>query len=108
LGTTFLKHIERTRVLAHLVDVSQLPEDAVASVLQAVDAINAELQSYSIVLAKKRQVIVLTKLDAVVERKKLDVVDAALHGRCCDVHMISSATGEGIPELVDGLARLLE
>ena len=60
LGHEFLRHVERTRLLLHLVDVSS-DEDAIANF----DLINRELARYSEKLSKKPQIVVLSKIDAV-------------------------------------------
>jgi GTP-binding protein len=101
LGDHFLRHVERCRFLLHLVDVSELgPEDPV----QAISAVNEELQLYDPSLLNKPQLIVASKLDVVVPRR-LD----ALMGFCSqngyELYQVSAVTGHGIRELKQGLSR---
>ncbi len=62
LGVRFLRHIERTRVLVHLVDVSQLPGE---NILEPYETIEKELRAYSPEMARKSRIIVLSKVDLV-------------------------------------------
>lgn len=96
LGLRFLRHIERTRILAHLIDVSDFSErDPVADYQVVVK----ELASFSAKLAQEPMVVVATKADAVQETGRVD----ALRRFCKDAKMpffvISSVMGEGIDEL---------
>ena len=96
LGLRFLRHIERTRILAHLIDVSDFSErDPVADYQVVVK----ELASFSAKLAQEPMVVVATKADAVQDTSRVD----ALRRFCEDTKMpffvISSVTGEGIDEL---------
>ena len=107
LGTTFLKHVERTRVLAHLIDPWQLSEDGQAvSPLHSFEAINRELQLYSQDLAQLVQIVVITKIDTVSDRDELDRQIEPLREITNKIHFISSVSGEGIAELVETLAQL--
>ncbi|HPC95436.1 MAG TPA: GTPase ObgE [Sedimentisphaerales bacterium] len=95
LGHDFLKHIERTAIIVHVLDV--LPLDG-ADPVDNYHTIRAELERYSEVLAQKPEVIVANKID-------LDPEGAALahirDGLGSDVLAISAATGEGIKELTE-------
>jgi GTPase len=107
LGHQFLRHVERCRVLVHLVEGAN-PEPGRAPKADF-DAINAELALYSPELAKKPQIVVVTKVDLPEARaagekfKKL----LARRRRPIDVHLLSSATGEGVQELLDAVGRVL-
>jgi len=106
LGTTFLKHVERTRVLAHLIDPWQLNEQGEASTpLQSFEAINNELKLYSPELALLPQVVVITKLDTITDRAELERQISSLRLRCKSLYLISSVSGEGVPELIEALAQ---
>lgn len=106
LGDRFLRHIERTKLLLHLVDVSSMsgrdPVDDYATV-------NRELAAYNPALAERPQVVVATKLDALQEPERLKSLEerAALEGK--SFYAISSATGQGVRELINAVgARLRE
>ena len=105
LGDRFLRHVERTKLLLHLVDVSSASgRDPVADY----ETINRELAAYDSRLAERPQVVVATKLDALDEPERLERLRerAALDGR--EFHEISSATNRGVRELVLTVARRLE
>lgn len=107
LGVTFLKHVERTRVLAHLIDPWQLDENGESvSPLQSYEAINRELELYSPELARLPQIVVITKKDTVVDHAALEKEIAPLRARANKLHFISSVSGEGVSELLENLAQL--
>ncbi len=100
LGDRFLRHIERCRVILHLVD----PTTHGRSFADAVDAIDRELALYSPVLAVKPQILVLTKKDALQDPGVLDsaIADARRRGR--PLHVVSAVTGEGLATLLRAAA----
>jgi GTPase len=102
LGMQFLRHIERTRVLAHLVDVSDASgrSDAV----EDFKVINTELASFGNGLAEKPMIVVATKID-VANPDKLKKLTAHAKRRKLDFYAISAVTGEGIDELKWALAK---
>jgi GTP-binding protein len=107
LGHQFLRHVERCRVLVHLVDGAS-PEPGRAPKAD-LDAIDRELALYSPELAKKPQVVAVTKVD-VPEARAAGEKLAKLLGRRkkpVKVHLVSAVTGEGIPQLLDAVARVL-
>jgi GTP-binding protein len=99
LGDRFLRHIERTRVIAHLVDVGACAE---MEPLQAVRVIERELNAFSSTLASKQRLLVATKVESE-EAEELARALAAELGR--EVLLISSATGRGLAELKAALWR---
>ena len=102
LGIRFLRHVERTRLLVHLVDAAAIdPDDP----LKGYDTINSELALYSQALSEKPQIVVLTKLDLPDARKAAESFMAAAGP--LPVLMISAATGTGINELKNKLAERL-
>lgn len=103
LGITFLKHVERTKLLVHLVDASQID---LSSPLKAFDLINRELARYSETLAGKEQVVVLNKTDLTGTEQQVDSFKNALGSS--RVLAISAATGNGCDRLVQFLARCLD
>ena len=104
LGHRFLKHLERSGILLHLVDISWMPE---RDPLAEYEAVNRELALFSAELAEKEQAVVITKIDLPQTREKLAEITDWFNGRGVKVFPISSATGEGIGELLDEIARRL-
>ena len=104
LGIKFLRHVERTRLLVHLVDASEIdPENP----LERYDAINRELTLYSEKLAGKQQLVVLNKLDITGAEEAADAFEAAL-GPDTPVLRISAATHAGVDALKSKLATWIE
>ncbi len=108
LGIKFLKHIERTKVLAHLIDPNQV-DDAGESMdpLKCYDLINHELESFSSILAKKKQIVVLTKADTFADSSDLTEIQKRFEKRKISCYIISSASGVGLPDLLLGFSKLL-
>ncbi len=104
LGHRFLKHLERSGILLHLVDISWMPE---RDPLAEYEAVRRELTLFSSELAEKEQVVVITKTDLPQTREKLPEISAWFEGRGVKVFPISSATGDGIEPLLDEIARRL-
>jgi GTP-binding protein len=105
LGDRFLRHIERTKLLLHLVDVSSgSGRDPVTDYL----TLNRELEAYNPELAKRPQILVATKLDALDEPERLQALrnQAAAEGLPC--YEISSVTNSGTKELVAAMAAKLD
>jgi GTP-binding protein len=105
LGTRFLKHIERTRLIAHLVDTSDAND---RDPVHDFEIIEHELASFSPMLAEKPMIVVATKLDATTDRTHLEQLRSFCAQRGLEFHAISSATGEGIVELVRAMADALD
>jgi GTP-binding protein len=105
LGTRFLRHIERTRLLAHLVDTSDASD---RDPVRDFEIICGELAAFSPTLARKPMIVVATKLDATTDRARLEKLRDFCAARGIEFHSISSASGEGVPALVRGMADALE
>ena len=105
LGIRFLKHIERTRLIAHLVDTSDAND---RDPVHDFEIIEHELAAFSPALAEKPMIVVATKLDATTNREHLEELRAFAAKRGLEFHAISSATGEGIVELVRAMADALD
>lgn len=105
LGTRFLRHIERTRLLAHLVDTSDASD---RDPVRDFEIICGELAAFSESLAAKPMIVVATKLDATTDRSRLERLREHCAERKLDFYAISAASGEGIQELVRGMADALE
>ncbi|KAB0670153.1 GTPase ObgE [Oryzomonas sagensis] len=104
LGHRFLKHLERSGILLHLVDISWMPD---RDPLAEYQAVCRELALFSPELAAKEQVVVITKTDLPQTRERLAEIRAWFEGRKITVFPISSATGEGVEALLDEIARRL-
>ena len=105
LGIKFLRHIERTRVLIHLLDLSPLNDrDPIEDFL----AMNEELEAYSAELRNKPQVVAPNKIDITEAREKLKRVKSHFKKLGIEVFPISSATGEGVNELIREVGRRLD
>ncbi len=102
LGIRFLKHIERTRILIHLIDISSIDTN---HPLDVYNAINRELALYSNDLAKKPQIIVLNKLDIPGAKEAADIFQSAVKGK--KIELISAITGKGVNHLKSQIVQLL-
>ena len=104
LGTRFLRHIERTRLLAQLVDTSDANE---CDPVHDLEIISGELRAFSEELAAKPRIVVATKLDATTDRTRLEKLRGYCAAQGLEFHAISSASGEGVRELVLAMADAL-
>jgi GTP-binding protein len=105
LGIRFLRHIERTRLVAHLIDTSDASD---RDPVHDFEIIAGELAAFSEKLAAKPVIVVATKLDATTDRTRLEKLRDFCAERGLEFHAISSASGEGIPELVRAMADALD
>ena len=105
LGDRFLRHIERTKLLLHMVDVSSLSGRETVSDYETV---NSELASYNPDLAARPQIVVATKIDALDDPIRLESLRARAEADGKQFFAISSATNRGISELVNALAARLD
>ena len=97
LGHQFLKHIERTRLLLHLIDFSDLDKDAI---LSRYHKLQLELKRFSPELAKKPQILVATKADDPQAQKNILDLQSSMAELNPSFFMISSLTGEGVQTLL--------
>ncbi|HAE37149.1 MAG TPA: hypothetical protein DCG57_00745, partial [Candidatus Riflebacteria bacterium] len=105
LGTQFLRHIERTRLLLHLVDVSQLDMENIAS---NYDVIMSELREFSQELADKPVVVAANKMDLPDSRELFPEFKEALEARGVKVFAVSGATSEGVDDLLKYICQQLQ
>jgi GTP-binding protein len=105
LGTQFLRHIERTRVLLHLVDVSQLDME---DITRNYDVIMAELREFSEELADKPVVVAANKMDLPDSRELFPEFRDALEARGVKVFAVSGATRDGVEDLLKYLSNALK
>jgi GTP-binding protein len=101
LGIQFLRHIERTRLLLHLVDVSEATGRAPKDDF---DVIMRELASFSAELAAKPMFIVATKLDAAQDKKRIDSLRRKAQRKGLPFFKISAVTGAGVEQLLRAVA----
>lgn len=104
LGIRFLRHVERTRLLVHLIDTSDTSE---GDPLRAFEVIHGELRAFSEALAAKPMMVVATKLDATTDRRRLERLRQFCRQRKLEFHAISAVTGEGVRKLVRSIADAL-
>ena len=105
LGIKFLRHIERTKVLIHLLDLSPLTE---RDPIEDYHQMNGELKAYSADLIKKPQIIAPNKIDITEAREKLKEIKTYFNKLGIEVFPISSATGEGLQVLIKEAGKRLE
>jgi GTP-binding protein len=104
LGHQFLRHLERTRVLVHLVDVTDTTgRDPVADL----DTVRRELELFQPALAAKPQLVAANKIDAVDDRDRVVRLERRARELGLPFLRISAATGEGLPELLEAMWRQL-
>ncbi len=104
LGHEFLRHVERTRLLIHVVDVSGSEG---RNPVEDFDTINRELEKYSDLLAGKMQIIAANKTDLLFDRAPFEEFKAEMEGRGYRVFEISAATRLGVSELMGYTAEQL-
>ena len=102
LGHEFLRHVERTKLLVHLVEA--LPIDG-SSPAENYRAIRNELEQYSPALATRPEILVLTKLDVTGAEEVVEPLSSDL---CRDLLTISAVTGRGIPPLIGRILEVLD
>ncbi|MDA2933771.1 GTPase ObgE [Acidobacteria bacterium AH-259-D05] len=104
LGHQFLRHVERTRLLVHLVDVSDSGEP---DPVHSVETILKELELYDTLLKEKPEIITASKLDAV-NHSKFNRLRSYCKEKQIPFQSISAVSGEGIEELKNAIVRYLE
>lgn len=105
LGHDFLRHIERTKILIHVLDVSGSEG---RDPIEDYEKINSELAKYSEKLSRKRQVIAANKIDLLSDDTNLKRLQQYMDERGRDVFPICAMSGEGLPELMEYVWKLLE
>jgi GTP-binding protein len=105
LGDRFLRHVERTKIILHLVDVSSFSDrDPVSDY----EIINRELANYNEDLARRPQIVVATKIDALDEPERLEKLRSRAVKDKKRFYAISSVTRTGLDELVFAVAKLVD
>jgi GTP-binding protein len=104
LGHRFLRHVERTKLILHLVDVSSLSgRDPISDY----EIINRELENYDADLAQRQQIVVATKIDALDEPERLETLKARAKKDRKPFFAISAVTNKGTTELVNAVSEML-
>ncbi len=97
LGHEFLRHIERTRLLIHVVDVSSIEG---RNPIEDFDIINEELKKYNMELEKRPQIVAANKIDIIQDQKVYEDFKAEIKKRGYELFEISAATKKGVDELM--------
>jgi GTP-binding protein len=105
LGLQFLRHIERTRLLLHVIDVSGIEG---RNPVEDFNIINNELKSYSEKLSKRTQIIVASKADLIQDEEQYKELSKLAEEKNMKIFKISSVTGEGVKELLDYVTKTLK
>lgn len=105
LGIQFLRHIERTRLLLHVIDVSGIEG---RNPVEDFYTINKELESYSQKLSKRKQIIVANKVDVMQNDEAYKELEKLAKEKDIEIYKISAATGEGIDALMDRVIKVLK
>ena len=105
LGIQFLRHVERTRLLLHFIDVSGQEG---RNPIDDYKTINQELKKYSEKLATRKQIIVATKIDSMQDDRLYKELEELAQKKNLEIYKISSVTGEGVEQLIDHVAEVLK
>ena len=105
LGLQFLRHIERTRLLLHVIDVSGIEG---RNPVEDFNVINNELKSYSEKLSQRTQIIVASKADLIQDEEMFNELVKLAEEKNIKIFKISSVTGEGVKELLDYVSKTLK
>lgn len=104
LGIQFLRHVERTRLLIHLIDIS---ESSGRDPVKDIRVINTELRKYSPALSRKPQIIVASKMDILQKQERLHPLKEYCKKKKINFEAISSITGKGLSALIRSTHRTL-
>jgi GTP-binding protein len=110
LGINFLKHIERTKLIIHIIDGSILMDTEISpkDLLLNYKSIRSELSKWSEDLAKKPEIIVINKTDLVEVREKESEISALFNKENLKVHFISASTQDGCKELTQKIVQTMQ
>ena len=104
LGLTFLRHVERTRVLVHLLDISEGPS---RNPIHDFHALNHELRNYDVSLEEKPQKVALNKVDLPSVRERAAEIVEQFEKMGQRLYLISGRTGEGVEDLMRAVSEAL-
>ncbi len=105
LGIQFLRHVERTRLLLHVLDVAGTEG---RNPVEDFHKINEELKKYSEKLANRKQLIVANKMDSVQDETNIQEIEKLAQENGLELYKISAATGEGLRELFNHVAEVIK
>lgn len=105
LGIRFLRHIERTRLLLHVIDVSGLND---RDPVDDFNKINIELKNYSEKLSKRKQIILANKIDIMQDEENYNKLEKIAKENNLEIFKISAATGIGLDEVFNHVAEVLK
>ena len=105
LGIQFLRHVERTRLLLHVIDVSGLEG---RNPVDDFNKINQELKKYSGKLSQRKQIIVANKVDVMQNEEGLEKLEILAKEKDIELYRISAVTGQGLDELFERVANVLK
>jgi GTP-binding protein len=105
IGHRFLRHIERTRMFLHLVDISDTADE---NPVAQYDKISNELERYSSDLSRKHHLVVATKLDAASDQTRVDMLEKYCKTNNIGFFKVSAVTGKGMKKVLSYIALFLE
>ena len=105
LGTQFLRHIERTRLLLHVIDIAGTEG---RNPVEDFNKVNEELKKYSEKLAKRKQIIVANKADSLQDDENFEELKKIAKEKDIEIYKISAVTGEGVNELINYVAETVK
>lgn len=105
LGIQFLRHVERTRLLLHVLDVAGTEG---RNPVEDFHKINEELKKYSEKLANRKQMIVANKMDSVQDEANIQEIEKLAEENGLELYKISAATGEGLKELFNRVSEVIK
>ncbi len=105
LGTQFLRHVERTRLLLHVIDVAGTEG---RDPIDDFNKINEELKKYSEKLSTRKQIIVANKIDSMQDNSNLENLENLAKEKDMEIYKISAVTGEGLNELFNHVSEIIK
>lgn len=105
LGTQFLRHVERTRLLLHVIDIAGTEG---RNPVDDFNKINDELKKYSEKLSTRKQIIVANKIDSMQDDSNLKEIEEIAKQKEIEIYKISAVTGEGLNELFNHVAEVIK
>ena len=105
LGTQFLRHVERTRLLLHVLDIAGTEG---RNPVEDFNKINEELKKYSEKLANRKQIIVANKIDSMQDTENMSSIEKIAKENNIELFKISAVTGEGLNELFNHVAKVIK